>query len=74
VSRIIIGELAGIRNGNDHHGRQVNTMIHNYWSQKHVADRLTWAAEELQPSRGSRQQESVCIVFEQIWFLGQPLF
>jgi hypothetical protein len=41
VSRIIIGELAGIRNGNDHHGRQVKAMIHNYWSQKHVADRLT---------------------------------
>jgi len=46
VSRIMIRELARIRNGNDHHGRQVNAMIHNYWSQKHVADRLTWAAEE----------------------------
>ena len=46
VSRIIIKELAGIRNGDDHHGRQVNAMIHNCWSQRHVADRLTWAAEE----------------------------
>jgi len=46
VSRIIIGELGGIRNGNDDHGRQVKAMIRNYWSQKHVADRLTWAAEE----------------------------
>jgi putative transposase len=46
VSRIIIGELAGIRNGNDHHGRQVNAMIRNYWSQKHVAARFAWTAEE----------------------------
>jgi putative transposase len=45
VSTIVIGELTGIRNGNVH-GRQGNAMIHNYWSQKHVADRLTWAAED----------------------------
>jgi putative transposase len=45
VSTIVIGELTGIRNGNAH-GRQGNAMVHNYWSHKHVADRLKWTAEE----------------------------
>ena len=27
-------------------GRQGNAMVHNYWSHKHVADRLNWTAEE----------------------------
>ena len=45
VSTIVIGELTGIRNGNVH-GRQGNAMVHNYWSHKHVADRLKWTAEE----------------------------
>jgi len=45
VSTIVIGELTGIRNNSDH-GRQGNSMIHNYWSHKHVADRLRWTAEE----------------------------
>ena len=44
VSNIIIGELTGIRINN--HRRQGNAMIHNYWSHKHVADRLRWTAEE----------------------------
>jgi putative transposase len=35
----------GIRT-NTVHGRQGNAMIHNYWSHKHVADRLRWTAEE----------------------------
>ena len=45
VSTIVIGELTGIRNNSDH-GRQGNAMIHNYWSHKHIADRLKWTAEE----------------------------
>jgi putative transposase len=45
VSTIVIGELTGIRNNSDH-GRQGNAMVHNYWSHKHVADRLKWTAEE----------------------------
>jgi len=45
VSSIVIGELTDIRNGNVH-GRQGNMMVHNYWSHKHVADRLRWTAEE----------------------------
>jgi putative transposase len=45
VSSIVIGELTGIRNGNPH-GGQGNAMVHNYWSHKHIADRLKWTAEE----------------------------
>jgi putative transposase len=45
VSSIVIGELTGIRT-NSNHGRQGNAMVHNYWSHKHVADRLRWTAEE----------------------------
>jgi putative transposase len=45
VSTIVIGELTGIRDGNTH-SRQANSMVHNYWSHKHVADRLKWTAEE----------------------------
>ncbi|MGB9024031.1 MAG: transposase [Candidatus Bathyarchaeia archaeon] len=45
VSSIVIGELTGIRNNNNH-GRQGNAMVHNYWSHKYVADRLKWTAEE----------------------------
>jgi putative transposase len=45
VSTIVIGELTGIRSNSDH-GRQGNAMVHNYWSHKHVADRLRWTAEE----------------------------
>jgi len=45
ASTIIIGELTGIRTNNVH-GRQGNAMVHNYWSHKHVADRLRWTAEE----------------------------
>ena len=41
----IIGELTGIRS-NNYQGRHGNAMVHNYWSHKHVADRLRWAAEE----------------------------
>jgi putative transposase len=45
VSTIVIGELTGIRT-NTKHSRQGNTMVHNYWSHKHVADRLKWTAQE----------------------------
>ena len=31
------------RRGNS---RQGNAMLHNYWSHKHIADRLKWTAEE----------------------------
>ena len=46
VSRIIIGELTGIRSDNSKHGRHGNAMVHNYWSHKYVADTLTWTAGE----------------------------
>jgi putative transposase len=45
ASTVIIGELTGIRNNNNH-GRQGNAMVHNYWSHKYVTDRLKWTAEE----------------------------
>jgi putative transposase len=45
ASTVVIGELTGIRNNNNH-GRQGNAMVHNYWSHKYVADRLKWTAEE----------------------------
>jgi putative transposase len=45
VSTIVIGELTGIRT-NTTLGRQANTMVHNYWSHKYLADRLKWTAEE----------------------------
>jgi len=45
VSTIVIGELTGIRSNSDH-GSQGNAMVHNYWSHKHIADRLKWTAEE----------------------------
>jgi putative transposase len=45
VSKIIIGELTGIRSNNDQ-GKHGNALLHNYWSHKHVADRLRWTAEE----------------------------
>jgi putative transposase len=45
VSTIVIGELTGIRT-NSNHSRQGNAMVHNYWSHKHVADRVGWTAEE----------------------------
>jgi len=45
ISTIVIGELTGIRmNGN--RSRQNNSMVHNFWSHKYVADRLRWTAEE----------------------------
>jgi putative transposase len=45
ASTVVIGELTGIRNNNNH-GRQGNAMVHNYWSHKYVTDRLKWTAEE----------------------------
>ena len=45
ASTVVIGELTGIRNNNNH-GRQGNAMVHNYWSHKYVADRLKLTAEE----------------------------
>jgi putative transposase len=42
---MVIGELTGIRTSNQH-GRQGNAMVHNYWSHKHITDRLMWTAEE----------------------------
>jgi len=41
----LIGELTCILTSNQH-GRRGNAMVHNYWSDKHVADRLRWTAEE----------------------------
>jgi putative transposase len=45
VSTIVIGELTGIRSKSNH-SRQGNAMVHNYWSDKHVADGLRGTAEE----------------------------
>jgi len=46
VSRIVIGELTGVRDNNNQHGRQTNATVHNFWSHRYVADRLRWTAEE----------------------------
>jgi len=45
ASTVVIGELTNIRQ-NNHHGRKVNAMVHNYWSHKYAADRLRWTLEE----------------------------
>ncbi len=46
VSTIVFGELTGIRDNTTKCGRQCNSMVHNFWSHKHVTDRLRWTAEE----------------------------
>jgi putative transposase len=45
VSKIVIGSLTGIREGNDK-GKKSNSMIHNFWSFKYIIQRLKCTAQE----------------------------
>jgi len=45
VSKIVIGDLTGIREDNDK-GRKSNSMIHNFWSFNHLVQRLKCTAQE----------------------------
>jgi len=45
VSKIVIGNLTGIRDGNDK-GKKSNTIIHNFWSFKYIIQRLRYTAQE----------------------------
>ena len=44
-SKIVVGNLKGIRN-NNHHNSKVNSMIHNFWSFSWIVQRLEEKAEE----------------------------
>jgi len=46
VSKIVMGDLNGILLNGGEHSRQTNTMTHNFWSHKYLADRIRWTAEE----------------------------
>jgi len=46
VSKIVIGDLTGIRENNGTNSRKVNNMIHNFWSFNYVAQRLRYTAQE----------------------------
>ena len=45
VSKIVIGNLTGIRDNNDE-GKKSNSMIHNFWSFKYIIQRLKCTAQE----------------------------
>jgi len=45
VSKITIGDLTSIRDGNDN-GKKSNSMIHNFWSFKYIVQRLECTAQE----------------------------
>ena len=45
ISKIIIGDLTGIRDGNDK-GKKSNSMIHNFWSFNYIVQRLKHTAQE----------------------------
>jgi putative transposase len=45
VSKIVIGNLTGIREGNDQ-GKKSNSMIHNFWSFNYIIQRLKCTAQE----------------------------
>lgn len=47
VSEVIIGDLKGIRNRVESHGRKGNAMVHNFWNHSYITDRLRWTAENL---------------------------
>ena len=45
VSKIVVGDLKGIRNDNHKNGK-ANSMVHNFWSYRWVVQRLREKAEE----------------------------
>jgi len=45
VSKIVIGSLTGIREGNDK-GKKSNSMIHSFWSFNYLVQRLKCTAQE----------------------------
>jgi len=44
VSEIIVGDVSGIREGNNK-GNKINAMIHNFWSFRYIIERLKTTAE-----------------------------
>jgi len=46
VSRVVVGNLKGIRGNNSHNGTKANSMIHNFWSFKYITQRIKDVAEE----------------------------
>jgi len=47
VSEIIVGDISGIRQNNNKNAK-VNAMIHNFWSFRHVINRLITTAENFE--------------------------
>ena len=45
VSKIILGDLRGIRMNNNHNGK-MNSMIHNFWSFRYTVQKFKDKAEE----------------------------
>jgi len=45
ISKIIMGDLRGIRMNNNHNGK-ANSMIHNFWSFRYITKRFREKAEE----------------------------
>lgn len=45
VRKIIAGDLTGIRDNGDSMGRKSNAMVHNFWSHRHLTERLKCTAE-----------------------------
>ena len=46
VSRIVLGDLSRILLNGGNNRPQTNALVHNFWSHKHLADRIRWTAEE----------------------------
>jgi len=46
ASKIVMGDLTNILLNGEEHSRQANAMTHNFWSHRHLAQRIRWTAEE----------------------------
>ena len=46
ISRIAVGNLKHIRDGNSNNGHRTNAMIHNFWSFTYIIQRFNDVAEE----------------------------
>ncbi len=46
VSKIMIGDLTGIRENNGENSHKTNSMIHNFWSFNYIVQRLRCTAQE----------------------------
>lgn len=65
VTYLIVGDLNGIRDGNDL-GRQINQKLHNFWSHKYILRRIKELGEEYgieiieQSERGTSKTCCMC--------------